>query len=137
MFEGHDTIKSALSFTLYCISRNADVQSKLYAEIVEAVGTNMQQALTQRQLMQLKYTEQVIKESLRMYPSVPYIGRTIMKDCYIGKCFWKLVYCSYYIFVFQMAVAYLKVLALSWQFMKCKTMPPTFRSQTGFCQNVT
>lgn len=87
MFEGHDTIKSALSFTLYCISRNADVQSKLYAEIVEAVGTNMQQALTQRQLMQLKYTEQVIKESLRMYPSVPYIGRTIMKDCYIGKCF--------------------------------------------------
>lgn len=88
MFEGHDTTKSGIAFTLYCISRNAEIQSKLYAEIVEVLGTNMQHALTQRQLMLLKYTEQVIKEALRMYPPVPYIGRTIMEDCYIGKCFW-------------------------------------------------
>lgn len=87
MFEGHDTTKSGIGYTLYCISRNKEVQAKLYAEIVEVLGTNMQHALTQRQLMQLKYTEQVIKEALRMYPPVPYIGRTIMEDCYIaGNC---------------------------------------------------
>ncbi|XP_017473094.1 PREDICTED: cytochrome P450 4d2-like [Rhagoletis zephyria] len=87
MFEGHDTTKSAIAFALYCISRNTDVQFKLYAEIVEVLGTSAQQAITQSQLMQLKYTEQVIKEALRMYPPVPYIGRTLMEDCYIhGNC---------------------------------------------------
>ncbi|XP_018800727.1 PREDICTED: cytochrome P450 4d8-like [Bactrocera latifrons] len=117
MFEGHDTIKSSLLFTLYCISRNADVQSKPYAEIVVTLGTNMQQALPQRPLMQLKYTEQVIKDTLRVYPSAPYIGRI------------------YKIFIL-MSITYLKALAWYWQFMKCKMMPNTFRSHTGFYQNV-
>uniref|UniRef100_A0A0K8VMU2 Cytochrome P450 4d8 n=1 Tax=Bactrocera latifrons TaxID=174628 RepID=A0A0K8VMU2_BACLA len=133
MFEGHDTIKSSLLFTLYCISRNADVQSKPYAEIVVTLGTNMQQALPQRPLMQLKYTEQVIKDTLRVYPSAPYIGR-IYKIFILVNAFGNL--CNHYIFVFQMSITYLKALAWYWQFMKCKMMPNTFRSHTGFYQNV-
>lgn len=80
MFEGHDTTTSGLSFALHEISRHADVQHKMYEEIVEKLGTDRTSTLTLRDLGELKYMECVIKEALRMYPPVPIIGRYFYED---------------------------------------------------------
>ncbi|XP_058117984.1 cytochrome P450 4d2-like [Anopheles ziemanni] len=83
MFAGHETITSCVSFALYYLSRNPTIQQKLYDEIVSVYGAdgNVRSAtITHASLQQLKYMEMVIKETLRMNPSIPLIGRTSAGD---------------------------------------------------------
>lgn len=85
MFEGHDTTTSGIAFALYLIARHPVVQEKLFEEITHVLGTDRNKAVTYRDLQELKYMELVIKETLRLYPSVPVIGRQIMEDTVVGK----------------------------------------------------
>ncbi|XP_034477492.1 cytochrome P450 4d2 [Drosophila innubila] len=80
MFEGHDTTTSGISFCLYEISRHASVQQRLVNEIHEVLGDDKKRPVTLRDLNELKYLECVIKESLRMHPPVPIIGRNLTED---------------------------------------------------------
>lgn len=77
MFEGHDTTTSGISFTLYLISRHPEIQEKLFQEIREVYGDDKSVPSTMKTLGELKYLECVIKESMRMYPPVPIVGRHI------------------------------------------------------------
>lgn len=85
MFEGHDTTTSGISFTLYLIARHPEVQRKLVEEIKQVLGSDKNRAIGYRDLQELKYLELVIKESQRLYPSVPAIGRETQEDVKIGK----------------------------------------------------
>ncbi|KAH8287211.1 hypothetical protein KR054_004323 [Drosophila jambulina] len=86
MFEGHDTTTSAISFCLYEISRHPEVQQRLQQEIREVLGEDRERPVTLRDLGELKYMENVIKESLRLHPPVPMIGRWFAEDVEIrGK----------------------------------------------------
>ncbi|KAH8343015.1 hypothetical protein KR059_003873 [Drosophila kikkawai] len=86
MFEGHDTTTSAISFCLYEISRHPEVQQRLQQELREVLGEDRERSVTLRDLGELKYMENVIKESLRLHPPVPMIGRWFAEDVEIrGK----------------------------------------------------
>uniref|UniRef100_A0AAT9UTP0 Cytochrome P450 4NU1 short isoform n=1 Tax=Maconellicoccus hirsutus TaxID=177089 RepID=A0AAT9UTP0_MACHI len=79
MFAGHDTTTSAICFCIGQIAKHGDVQDKIYDEIIQIFPDGESYANIQN-LNKLKYMENVIKETLRLYPTVPMIGRTILED---------------------------------------------------------
>ncbi|XP_023224048.1 cytochrome P450 4c3-like [Centruroides sculpturatus] len=84
MFAGHDTTAVGLSWTLYLIGVYPDVQEKLKEEIDSIFGNDKGREVTIEDLRQLKYLECIIKESQRLYPSLPLIGREIREDVTIN-----------------------------------------------------
>ncbi|KAK9498583.1 hypothetical protein O3M35_003183 [Rhynocoris fuscipes] len=82
MFEGHDTTSVAISFALVQISKHKDVQDKIYDEVASLVESGADIS-SYESLQMMKYLECVIKESLRLFPSVPFIGRELFEDVYL------------------------------------------------------
>lgn len=80
MFEGHDTTASAIAFTLYCLAENPDVQHLAVKELQEIFNSNPDERISHAHLQQMKYLEKVIKETLRLYPSVPVYARQLQED---------------------------------------------------------
>ncbi|XP_069360280.1 cytochrome P450 4C1-like [Maniola hyperantus] len=79
MFEGHDTTATALSFGLMLLADHEEVQERIFDECKSLYGDS-DQATNMSDLGEMKYLEAVIKEILRLYPSVPFIGREIVED---------------------------------------------------------
>lgn len=80
MFEGHDTTSVAISWALFMIACHEDVQDKLQEEIQEVFQGDSERDATLQDLHQLTYLEMVIKETLRLYPSVSYFSRLLTTD---------------------------------------------------------
>ncbi|XP_067631944.1 probable cytochrome P450 4p3 isoform X3 [Eurosta solidaginis] len=79
MFEGFDTTSIALIFSLMNLSLYPEMQETCYEEILEHVEDDLTK-LDINQLGNLKYLECFIKETLRLYPSVPGIMRKVLRD---------------------------------------------------------
>ncbi|GJQ86419.1 hypothetical protein Trydic_g10327 [Trypoxylus dichotomus] len=80
MFEGHDTTATSITFALENLARYPDIQEKAYEEISTIFSDDPTRTATYRDLQEMKYLELVIKESLRIYTTVPAIGRTLERD---------------------------------------------------------
>ncbi|XP_053671571.1 probable cytochrome P450 4d14 [Anopheles nili] len=84
MFAGHDTTTSCISFAAYYLSQDPVIQERVYDEIQAIVGPDAKsQELTYGTLQELKYLEMVVKETLRINPSVPIMGRRSAGDMII------------------------------------------------------
>lgn len=83
--QGHDTTTSGITFSLFNIARNPEVQRKCFEEIRHVFGDDKNAPTTIKHLNDLRYLELVIKETLRIFPSVPFIGRQISEDVHLSK----------------------------------------------------
>lgn len=61
------------------------MQRKCFEEIQRVIGGNKEKPVTLKDLQNLSYLDLVIKETLRLYPSVPLIGREITEETSISK----------------------------------------------------
>ncbi|XP_061145614.1 cytochrome P450 4B1-like isoform X2 [Syngnathus typhle] len=77
MFEGHDTTASAISFILHTLACHPKHQNKCRQEITRVLDGK--DALQWEDLTKMPYTTMCIKESMRLFPPVPDIGRKLTK----------------------------------------------------------
>jgi cytochrome P450 len=63
------------------LSQHPEVETKLLEELQEVLGNRPP---TVGDIPRLRYTNMVIKESMRLYPAVPSLSREAAKDCEIG-----------------------------------------------------
>ncbi|ORX53232.1 cytochrome P450 [Hesseltinella vesiculosa] len=82
LIAGHDTTANTLAWLFYELARHPDVQAKVLQEIAN-VGITHDTLPTVEQVNSLKYTMQVIKETLRMYPPVRDLPKFARKECVI------------------------------------------------------
>uniref|UniRef100_A0A336MRC1 CSON004758 protein n=1 Tax=Culicoides sonorensis TaxID=179676 RepID=A0A336MRC1_CULSO len=78
MFAGLDTMTSSISFLLYNLGKYPEIQEKVYDEIESNIDFDCN--LTVQCLNSLKYTDSVIRESLRLFPAAPIVARVTPED---------------------------------------------------------
>ena len=84
MFAGHDTSSSAIAFCFYNIAKYPEVQKKIFEEIRSVFGDS-KEPMTVKDFNDLYYLDMVIKETMRLFPPVPFIGRKVKEDTEISK----------------------------------------------------
>ncbi|KAG8222111.1 hypothetical protein J437_LFUL002107 [Ladona fulva] len=77
MFAGHDTTSAAISFALFALGNHPEVQEKIVNEAEEMLAGMDPEKLTVAQLGKFEYLDCVVKECLRVYPSVPIVAREL------------------------------------------------------------
>lgn len=80
-FAGHETSATSLSWIHYLLSQHLDVRAKLRAEVKRVLDDRLP---TMRDLDALRYTEQVVNESLRLYSPIHSISRVALEDDTLG-----------------------------------------------------
>lgn len=78
---GHETTANALTWTWYLLSQNRAAETKLHDELDRVLGGRTP---TFEDVAQLKYTEMVLTESMRLFPPAWALGRIAQTETEIG-----------------------------------------------------
>ncbi|KAF9580773.1 hypothetical protein BGW38_002447 [Lunasporangiospora selenospora] len=78
MTAGRDTSTNLLTFVCYCLGKHPKVMDQLWDEIQSIVGCDRKP--DHDDLKKLKYMKQVINETLRLYPAVPFNIKYCLED---------------------------------------------------------
>jgi cytochrome P450 len=81
LLAGHETTALALAYTFHLLARHPEVDARVAAEVEEVLEDRLP---TVEDIPRLRYTEWVIRESMRVYPPVWIIGREAITDCEIA-----------------------------------------------------
>ena len=78
---GHETTSRALTWTLYLLSRAPEWQAQVREEVRAVVGDGR---IGPEHLPALRITQQVLKESMRLYAPVPVMSRNCLEPIELG-----------------------------------------------------
>jgi cytochrome P450 len=78
---GHETTSNALTWTWYLLSEHREVEAKLHEELDRVLAGRVPEFTD---VAQLRYTEMVLAESMRLYPPAWAIGRLSLDDYEVG-----------------------------------------------------
>jgi cytochrome P450 len=81
---GYETVANALSWTWYLLSQNPECELKFHAELDSVLQGR---APAVEDVPRLRYTENVLAESLRMFPPAWAMGRYARNDFTLGEFF--------------------------------------------------
>ncbi|CAH0727718.1 unnamed protein product, partial [Brenthis ino] len=73
---GTDTSATVIGYTLMLLAKYPKIQDKVYEELYEIFGDS-NRPVTKQDLVDMKCLERVVKESLRLFPPVPFIVRKV------------------------------------------------------------
>jgi len=82
-FQGFETISNTLSMMSLLMAFYPAVQEKLFEEL-QRVFQSVDEEVTDEKMKELTYMDLVIKETMRFWPPVPFIGRALTQDMEIG-----------------------------------------------------
>jgi cytochrome P450 len=78
---GHETTANTLTWAWYLLAQHPEVEARLHEELDRVLGDR---APTMADLSSLPYTEHVITETLRLYPTVWILGREAIEPSQVG-----------------------------------------------------
>lgn len=79
LLAGHETTSTSLTFALHLLGWHPEVQDRLRAEVAEVLSGRRPTAA--ELASSLPYTTAVLKESMRLFPAAPFIGRLSVEAC--------------------------------------------------------
>ncbi len=83
---GYETVANALTWTWYLLSQHPEIEAKMHAELNAVLGTGTEARLaTLADYPNLRYTEQVFAESMRLYPPAWAMGRMSTREVTLGE----------------------------------------------------
>lgn len=84
LIAGHETTSGLLSFAIYALLNNPEVLAKAYEEVDRVLGHDLSTRPTYAQVNRLQYITQILKETLRLWPTAPAFGLYPYEDTVIG-----------------------------------------------------
>src|SRR5271165_2402145 len=81
---GYETVANALSWTWYLLSQNPECEARFHNEVDEILKGRLP---VLEDVPRLRYTENVMAESLRLYPPAWAMGRYARNDFVLGEYF--------------------------------------------------
>lgn len=78
---GFENIATALTWTLYLLAQHPEAEGRLHAELDGVLGGRLPGAAD---IPRLAYTRMVFEEAMRVYPPVPRLVRTALRDYEVG-----------------------------------------------------
>ncbi|XP_037040925.1 probable cytochrome P450 313a4 [Bradysia coprophila] len=86
LMTGFETSAVSIANTVLMLAMHPQYQEKVYEEI-QKICPNNDGDVTSEHLKELLFTEQCIKESMRLIPTVPLTSRLATEDFYIGETY--------------------------------------------------